>query len=165
MRDGPRGFNRNSSCSGLLRCRLSSVSVFAYGTFTLCGHPFQNVLLTWTESCWRSYNPGTRLATPPVWALPRSLAATGGIVFTFSSCGYLDVSVPRVCLSVSEMAGSLPPGCPIRKSTGRWVFAPDRGLSQLVTSFFASESQGIPHAPFVRSVLSLQHEVHVVFFA
>ena len=44
----------------------------------------------------RSYNPGTCLATPPVWALPRSLAATGGIVFTFSSCGYLDVSVPRV---------------------------------------------------------------------
>ena len=44
----------------------------------------------------RSYNPGTCLATPPVWALPRSLAATGGIVLTFSSCGYLDVSVPRV---------------------------------------------------------------------
>ena len=44
----------------------------------------------------RSYNPGTCLATPPVWAIPRSLAATGGIVVTFSSCGYLDVSVPRV---------------------------------------------------------------------
>ena len=117
----------------------------------------------WTLSCCRSYNPGTRLATPPVWALPRSLAATGGIVFTFSSCGYLDVSVPRVCLSVSEMAGSLPPGCPIRKSTGRWVFAPDRGLSQLVTSFFASESQGIPHAPFVHSVLSSWSEVHSFF--
>ena len=48
--------------------------------------------------CCRSYNPGTRLATPPVWALPRSLAATGGIVFTFSSCRYLDVSVPCVRL-------------------------------------------------------------------
>ena len=46
----------------------------------------------------RPYNPGTRVATPPVWAPPRSLAATGGIVFTFSSCGYLDVSVPRVRL-------------------------------------------------------------------
>ena len=46
----------------------------------------------------RPYNPGTRVATPPVWALPRSLAATGGIVFTFYSCGYLDVSVPRVRL-------------------------------------------------------------------
>ena len=28
------------------------------------------------------------------------------------------------------------------------VFAPHRGFSQLVTSFFASESLGIPHAPF-----------------
>ena len=47
----------------------------------------------------------------------------------------------------SWMEGSLPPGCPIRTSAGQWVFAPRRGFSQLVTSFFASESQGIPHAP------------------
>ncbi len=33
-----------------------------------------------------------------VWALPLSLATTCGIVFTFSSYGYLDVSVPRVGL-------------------------------------------------------------------
>ena len=31
-----------------------------------------------------------------VWALPLSLATTYGITFVFSSCGYLDVSVPRV---------------------------------------------------------------------
>ena len=31
-----------------------------------------------------------------VWALPFSLAATGGIDFSFFSSGYLDVSVPRV---------------------------------------------------------------------
>ena len=31
-----------------------------------------------------------------VWALPRSLATTYGITFVFSSCGYLDVSVPHV---------------------------------------------------------------------
>ncbi len=47
----------------------------------------------------------------------------------------------------NRMPESLPAGCPIRKSTGQRVFAPRRGLSQLVTSFFASESQGIPHAP------------------
>ena len=33
-----------------------------------------------------------------VWALPRSLATTYGITFVFSSCGYLDVSVPHVSL-------------------------------------------------------------------
>ena len=31
-----------------------------------------------------------------VWALPVSLAATQGIDYSFSSSGYLDVSVPRV---------------------------------------------------------------------
>ena len=31
-----------------------------------------------------------------VWAIPISLAATDGIEFSFSSSGYLDVSVPQV---------------------------------------------------------------------
>ena len=38
-------------------------------------------------------------------------------------------------------------GCPIRKSADQWVFAPPRSLSQLITSFFASESQGILYVP------------------
>ena len=42
----------------------------------------------------RSYNPGLC----PVWAPPLSLAATHGIDVSFSSSGYLDVSVPRVPL-------------------------------------------------------------------
>ena len=52
---------------------------------------------------------------------------------------------PRAYRAVS---GSLPTGCPIRTSGGLSVFATRPGFSQLVTSFFASESQGIPHAPF-----------------
>ena len=43
-----------------------------------------------------SYNPG-HAVTPPVWAIPRSLATTCGITVVFSSCRYLDVSVPCVC--------------------------------------------------------------------
>ena len=39
-------------------------------------------------------------------------------------------------------------GCPIRKSSDQRSFAPARSLSQLITSFIASESQGIRHAPF-----------------
>ena len=39
-------------------------------------------------------------------------------------------------------------GCPIRRSADQRPFAPPRGLSQLVTSFIACESQGIRHAPF-----------------
>ena len=37
-------------------------------------------------------------------------------------------------------------GCPIRKSTDQIVCANPRSLSQLITSFIASESQGIPPA-------------------
>ena len=47
------------------------------------------------------------------WAVPRSLAATEGISFDFSSYGYLDVSVPHVrlahlciqCAMTTEVAG------------------------------------------------------------
>ena len=40
-------------------------------------------------------------------------------------------------------------GCPIRKSGYQRLFAATPGLSQLVTSFFASRSLGIPRAPLV----------------
>ena len=40
-------------------------------------------------------------------------------------------------------------GCPIRKSGYHRLFAATPGLSQLVTSFFASRSLGIPRAPLV----------------
>ena len=40
------------------------------------------------------------------------------------------------------------PGCPIRKSPDQRLFAPPRSLSQLITSFIASESQRSRHAPF-----------------
>ena len=36
-------------------------------------------------------------------------------------------------------------GCPIRKSSDRFIFADPRSLSQLIASFIASESQGIRH--------------------
>ena len=83
-------------------------------------------------------------STAPVWAGALSLATTRAITFVFSSSGYLDVSVPRVRLPHRGMEESPPPGCPIRKSAGQWVFAPLRGLSQLVTSFVASESHRHP---------------------
>ena len=48
----------------------------------------------------QSYNPGNAV-TLPVWALPRSLTTTWGIIIIFSSSGYLDVSVHRVCFCLS----------------------------------------------------------------
>ena len=46
-----------------------------------------------------------------------------------------------------QVPESLPAGCPIRKSADQGIFASPRGLSQLITSFVASESQGILHVP------------------
>jgi hypothetical protein len=40
-------------------------------------------------------------------------------------------------------------GFPIRKSRDQFIFADPPGLSQLITSFFASESLGIPRVPFL----------------
>ena len=111
LRDGPRQFARNSSCSGLLRCRLESLNAFAYGAVTRCGPTFQSVRLAFSSSWRRSYNPARRIATPAVWALPRSLATTCGIIVIFSSYGYLDVSVPHVRLPYG-MTGLQPAGLP-----------------------------------------------------
>ena len=47
------------------------------------------------------------------------------------------------------LVGSPDTGFPIRKSTDQSLLAAPRGLSQLSTSFFASDRQGIHRAPFV----------------
>ena len=46
----------------------------------------------------QSYNPKIAVTTL-VWAVPRSLATTWGIIIILYSSGYLDVSVHRVCFS------------------------------------------------------------------
>ena len=74
-------------------CSVSSA--FTYGAFTLSGWLSQNHSATLGKSILRSEPRGART---PVWALPVSLAATPGIDVSFSSSGYLDVSVHRVPL-------------------------------------------------------------------
>ena len=66
---------------------------FAYGAFTLSRWSFQCHSATIVESIMRSE---PRSARTSVWALSISLAATLEIDVSFSSSGYLDVSVHRV---------------------------------------------------------------------
>ena len=82
---------RVSTYSGY--CRVSPV--FAYGAFTLSGRLSQNLSANLPESLTQSEPQHARTL---VWALPVSLAATPGIDVSFSSSGYLDVSVHRVPL-------------------------------------------------------------------
>ena len=83
--------SRVSSYSGYRSVSLS----FAYGAFTLSGRLSQSRSAGLPESGLRSEPRNARI---PVWPLPRSLAATCGIDVSFSSSGYLDVSVHRVPL-------------------------------------------------------------------
>ena len=89
----------------------------------------------------------------PVWPLPRSLATTCGISVDFFSSPYLDVSVQAVSLIylwIQYMIhGLLHVDFSIRKSAAQWIFAPPRGLSQLITSFVGSQCQGIRPALFI----------------
>ena len=62
-------------------CRCAS-SRCVYGPVTLYGRSFQSVPLTRCHAVSRSYNP-CGAVTPKVWALPRSLATTGGIIVYF----------------------------------------------------------------------------------
>ena len=68
-------------------------SGFAYGAFTLSGWLSQNHSARIIESIMQSEPHGARTM---VWPLSISLAATLEIDFSFSSSGYLDVSVHRV---------------------------------------------------------------------
>ena len=72
-----------------------AVSDFVYGAFTLYGLLSQSSSTVLNRSRMWSEPHDARTV---VWALPRSLAATYGIDVSFSSSGYLDVSVPRVPL-------------------------------------------------------------------
>ena len=88
-------------------------SSFAYGAFTLSGRLSQNRSAKLVESIMRSE---PRNARTPVWPLSLSLAATHKIDVSFSSSGYLDVSVHRVPFHTLWigvwMTGVLPAGFP-----------------------------------------------------
>ena len=62
----------------------------------------------------------------------------------------------RGLASVAGCRVFYPTGCPIQKSPDQILFANPRSFSQLTTSFFASKSLGIPHAPFL-TFLQLSH--------
>ena len=101
--------SRVSWYSGSCQPRLN----FAYGIFTLSDQISQNCsAIDSSTLC----SPQPRGARTTVWALSISLAATLKIEFSFSSSGYLDVSVHRVPLHTlwigGWMTGVLPAGFP-----------------------------------------------------
>ena len=98
-----------------------------------------------------------------VWASPLSIATTQGITIVLFSSAYLDVSVQRVCLPYNGITHSHVLGCPIRTSADQGIFAPPRSFSQLITSFFASESLGILRTPLLTSLFFLALSYSCIF--
>ena len=94
MRDGPRRFRPDSSCPAVLRSASPDPPLPVRGCHPLWpDFPVRSG--SFRSHYDASYYPA-RASTRPVWALPPSLAATEGIDVSFSSCRYLDVSVPCV---------------------------------------------------------------------
>ena len=149
--DGPHFFRQDFSCPDVLRIPLRSLNVSSTG---LSPSLINLSKLFDYASRYYSRGPYPEIIITSVWASPISLATTFGITIVFFSSGYLDVSVPRVPLiylfySVYDNTILLVLSSLIRISTALRIFAPNRGFSQLVTSFFGAMYQGILRKPFV----------------
>ena len=145
LEGGPPCFPRDSSCPVVLRNRRHDLGLRlrVRGSHPLppafpdrsaaqasaAGHPRAGPT-----------TPGGRSLR--VWALPLSLAATRGISIDFSSCRYLDGSLPCVSLPEGYVFASRThalrhAGYPIRTPADHSYAAAPRGFSQLAASFIA----------------------------
>ena len=126
---------------------------FDYGAITHYGGTFQSLHLPIISPTSRPHNPGSTEVLP-VWAGPRSLATTDGITIVFFSCGYLDVSVPRVrlmwlCIHHTIPEHNLWRVAPFGYPRIKACLAAPRGISLLTASFIAFLCLGIHRTPFV----------------
>ena len=103
--DGPGRFTQGFTCPALLRVPLSITLLARTGLSPAMERLSRRFRFVTHRISW-PYYPG-HAVTWSVWAVPRSLATTGGITVVFFSSGYLDVSVPRV----RPLSGSIPSVC------------------------------------------------------
>ena len=121
--------------------------LYLYGTITLFGSDFQQILIHYTINS--------------VVLQPQSCRNKTGLGYSAFARRYLRNHFCFLLLRVLRCfssPGLLPEsssgyyvfnivGCPIRIFADQFVCANPRNFSQLITSFFASESLGIPHTP------------------
>ena len=147
MRDGPRRFPQNSSCSAVLRCRLARIHGFRVRGCHPLRPRFPACSPIRQRARWRrSYNPGRGHTDRPglgCCAFARHYLRNH-FCFLFLRVLRCFSSPRSPRAAFRAVPGSLPAGSPIRTSADRRAFAPPRGFSQLVTSFVASESHRHP---------------------
>ena len=126
-------FRQNFTCSALLKNICQTLPIRGY-------HPL-----------WRAFPDTSGCSNIHHWPGPRSLVTTSRVSVDFLSSGYLDISVHRVRFPCGMAYW---PGFPIRTSTDQRLFAPPRSFSQRITSFIASQRQGIHQMPLRRLIKS-----------
>ena len=143
MGDGPPSFRPDFSCPAVLRIHSGGNNVSTTGLLPSVTDLSRSLRLrrSFVTPYRVSYNPKRQASWFGLY--PVSLAATQGIAFAFSSSGYLDVSVPRVCLHHPMYSGvdTVPlrtVGFPIRKSPDQSLLTAPRSISVLVPSFIGS---------------------------
>ena len=144
LADGPAGFTRGSTCPALLRIPLCFRWLRVRGCHPL-RRAFPDASARHLLAVPRSYNPA-RAGTRAVWAVPRSLATTGGITFCFLFLRVLRCfSSPR---SPPPISGGCPrctrTGCPIQEPVDLRPLASPHGFSQLAAPFIAFLSHRHP---------------------
>ena len=138
--DGPGRFTQNSSCSALLRIPLRFVSLRVrdchplWTDFPDCStHEIScDVAVLQPLPCRNMEGLGSSPFARHYWG--------NHCLFSFPA-GTKMFQFPALASTRGGWHPFRMPGCPIRKSADQRSFAPTRGLSQLITSFIASESQ------------------------
>ena len=153
---GPAGFTQGSTCPALLGIPLGCTSLRIRDSHPLRSD-FPDCSAHYDFATPWSHNP-MKASTLMVWAMPRSLATTGGITFCFLFLRLLRCfsSPGSPSLIKRECQYNILTGCPIRTSAGHRSPAPHRGFSQLATSFIAFLSQGIRPVPLLSFTASLR---------
>jgi hypothetical protein len=166
LEGGPPGFPRDTTCPAVLTASVRSPHAVAYRTLTVSGRPFQRRSADVAVCALRGgstapphgpFNPAaTSAGRPPsragLGSLPRSLAATGGLVslprgtqmFHFPRCPPLPLCV-QGAVSGHHPAGVAPFGNPRITACPRLPEA----FRRLATSFVGPRRLGIHRVPFM----------------
>ena len=132
MEGGPPIFKQDFSCPALLKDQIETLPIQCYHLLWLIFPDHSG-----------SFQYGR-------WPGPRSLVTTNGVSVDVLSSSYLDISVRWVCLPCGINQNGL--GFPIRKSADQSLLTTPHSLSQRVTSFIASQHQGIHQMPLRRLI-------------
>ena len=121
---------------------------YVYRTVTSFGRLFQTVPLQ--VLLFITYPTTPQMPQHPRFGLfPfRSPLLRKSLLFSFPP-GTEMFQFPGFAPRLHGVSASWRMGCPIRTSTDQRLFAPPRSFSQLITSFFASGSLGIPRTLLV----------------